>query len=194
MLPATVHKKKLSALQRVLRLVKSVLDPRNAAHMIRLLNHYSHTHVVELRQVHRGRGVVVAPTVNLANGRNITIGDRSRIGANVSLWAGPGQGRIVIGADALFAPNVMLTAANYRFHDGSPVTAQAMDEGDIIVGRDVWFGYGVVVLPGVTIGDRAILAAGAIVTRDVASNAIVGGNPAKVIGTRTPEGGAPVRS
>lgn len=181
-----VYKKKRSLRQRVLRLLGSILDPRNAIHTFKILNYYSYTHVTELRQVKLGRGVIVAPNVSLANGRNIEIGDRSRIGANVSIWAGPGQGRIVIGPDALFAPNVMLTAANYRFNDGSPVTAQAMDEGDIIVGRDVWFGYGVVVLPGVTIGDRAILAAGAIITKDVAPNAIVGGNPAKVIGQRTP--------
>lgn len=178
------YKKKRSLPQRVLRLLGSILDLRNAMHAIKILNYYNYTHLTELRQVKLGRGVIVAPNVSLANGRNIEIGDRSRIGANVSLWAGPGQGRIVIGQDALFAPNVMLTAANYRFNDGSPVTVQAMDEGDIIVGRDVWFGYGVVVLPGVTIGDRAILGAGAIVTKDVAPNTIVGGNPARVIGIR----------
>jgi acetyltransferase-like isoleucine patch superfamily enzyme len=191
MLPVKVHKTTRTLPQRVLRLLWSVLNPRNAAHMFKILNYYSYTHVTELRQVTRGKGVVVAPTVSFANGRNITIGDRSRIGANVSLWAGPGQGRIVIGPDALFAPNVMLTAASYRFNDGSPVTTQAMDEGDIIVGADVWLGYGVVVLPGITIGDRAILAAGAIVTKDVPRNAIVGGNPAKVIGTRKLEDVAP---
>lgn len=179
-----VYKKKLGLPQRVLRLVLAVLDPRTLFHAVRILNYYGHTHVAELRQVRRGRGVIVAPNVSFANGRNIEIGDRSRIGANVSLWAGPGTGRIVIGPDALFAPNVMLTAANYRFDDGSPVTEQAMEEGDIIVGRDVWFGYGAVVLPGVRIGDGAILAAGAIVTKDVPANAIVGGSPARIIGTR----------
>lgn len=182
---ATVYKKKLGLPQRIMRLLGAILDPRNIVHMIRIMNYYGHTHVAELRLIRRGRGVVMAPNVSLANGRNIEIGDRSRIGANVSLWAGPGRGRIVIGPDALFAPNVMLTAANYRFNDGGPVTAQAMDEGDIIVGCDVWFGYGVVVLPGVTIGDRAIIAAGAIVTRDVAADTVVGGNPARVIGMRT---------
>ena len=185
---AKVHKKTRNLPQRVLRLLRSILDPRNGLHVFKILNYYSYTHVTELRQITRGSGVVVAPTVSFANGRNINIGDRSRIGANVSLWAGPGKGRIVIGPDALIAPNVMLTAANYRFNDGSPVTAQAMDEGDIIVGRDVWFGYGVVVLPGITIGDRAILAAGAIVTKNVPPNTIVGGNPARVIGARRSEG------
>lgn len=182
-----VHKKTRNLSQRVLRLLGSIIDPRNTAHLFKILNYYNYTHVTELRQVKRGKDVIVAPNVSFANGRNIEIGDRSRIGANVSLWAGPGQGRIIIGTDALFAPNVMLTAANYRFNDGSPVTNQAMDEGDIVVGRDVWFGCGVVVLPGVTVGNRAILAAGAIVTKDVPENAIVGGNPARIIGMRIAE-------
>ena len=63
----------------------------------------------------------------------------------------------LLGDDVLLAPNIMITAANYRFNDGSPVTKQAMDERDVIIGDDVWIGYGAVVLAGVTIGDRAII-------------------------------------
>ncbi len=55
---------------------------------------------------------------------------------------------------------------------------------DTTVGNDVWLGYGVIVTPGVTIGDGAILAAGAVVTKDVAPYTIVGGNPAQVIRRR----------
>ncbi|WP_075137125.1 CatB-related O-acetyltransferase [Actinophytocola xinjiangensis] len=56
--------------------------------------------------------------------------------------------------------------------------------GDTVVGNDVWFGYQSVVLPGVTIGDGAIIAAGAVVTADVPPYTIVGGNPARVIRRR----------
>jgi virginiamycin A acetyltransferase len=56
--------------------------------------------------------------------------------------------------------------------------------GDTVVGNDVWFGYQAVVLPGVTIGDGAIIAAGAVVTADVPPYTIVGGNPARVIRRR----------
>jgi acetyltransferase-like isoleucine patch superfamily enzyme len=91
----------------------------------------------------------------------------------------------VLGDDVLMAPGVMLTAANYRFNDGGPVTEQAMDEADIIIGRDVWLGYGVVVLPGVTIGDGAIVGAGTVVRKNLPAGAIAVGNPARIVGQRS---------
>ncbi|GAA2252873.1 MULTISPECIES: CatB-related O-acetyltransferase [Kitasatospora] len=56
--------------------------------------------------------------------------------------------------------------------------------GDTVVGHDVWFGYGVTVMPGVRIGDGAIIATGAVVTADVAPYTVVGGNPARPIKRR----------
>ncbi len=53
--------------------------------------------------------------------------------------------------------------------------------GDIVVGNDVWMGYGVTVMPGVTIGDGAIVATRSVVTKDVPAYAVVGGNPAELI-------------
>ncbi len=90
----------------------------------------------------------------------------------------------MIGDDALFAPSVMVTASSYRYNDGGPVHAQAMKEAEVTIGRDVWLGYGAVVLAGVTIGDGAIIGAGAVVREDVPENAIVAGNPARVVGQR----------
>ncbi|MEV4495477.1 CatB-related O-acetyltransferase [Micromonospora arborensis] len=59
--------------------------------------------------------------------------------------------------------------------------------GDTVVGNDVWFGYQATVMPGVRIGDGAIIAAGAVVTADVPPYTIVGGNPAKAIRRRFEE-------
>ena len=59
--------------------------------------------------------------------------------------------------------------------------------GDTVVGNDVWMGYGVTVMPGVTIGDGAIVATKSVVTRDVPAYAIVGGNPAELIRYRFDE-------
>ncbi|MFF8289054.1 CatB-related O-acetyltransferase [Streptomyces sp. NPDC016309] len=56
--------------------------------------------------------------------------------------------------------------------------------GDTVVGNDVWFGYGATVMPGVRIGDGAVIAAGAVVTTDVPPYTIVGGNPARAIRQR----------
>jgi virginiamycin A acetyltransferase len=59
--------------------------------------------------------------------------------------------------------------------------------GDTVVGNDVWIGYGATVMPGVKIGNGAIIATGSVVTKDVEAFAVVGGNPAKVIRYRFDE-------
>lgn len=178
------EKKRKTRFQRFVRLAASVLDPRAYAHLLKIINYYNYTHVAELRQAVRRGKQQISPTASFANGRNVVLGERVSIGAGVSIWAGSGEAKIEIGDDTLIAPAVMLTAANYRYDDGSPINAQMMQEADIIVGRDVWLGYGAVVLAGVRIGDGAIVGAGAIVRSDVPEYAIVAGNPAKVVGTR----------
>lgn len=179
-----VYKARTTRLQRLSRLICSVLDPRALGHAAKLVNYYNTTHVTELRRATKGQDLRISPTASFANGRNIVLGNRVHVGANSSLWAGPGTGRIVLGDDVLIAPGVMVTAANYRFNDGSPVNDQAMDEGNITIGADVWIGYGAVILAGVTIGDGAIIGAGAVVRADVPPRAIVVGNPARVMGSR----------
>jgi len=74
---------------------------------------------------------------------------------------------------------VMVTAANH-------VTRQPIDEADVVIGRDVWLGARVIVLPGVRIGYGEIVSAGALVIKSVPSGAIVGGQPARVIVHRAP--------
>jgi maltose O-acetyltransferase len=49
----------------------------------------------------------------------------------------------------------------------------------VVIGRNVWIGGGAIILPGITVGDDAVIGAGSVVTRDVAAGAIVGGNPAR---------------
>ncbi|HEY6951578.1 MAG TPA: CatB-related O-acetyltransferase [Bacteroidota bacterium] len=60
-------------------------------------------------------------------------------------------------------------------------------KGDTVVGNDVWIGYGAIIMPGITIGNGAIIASGAVVTKDVPSFAIVGGNPADILRYRFDE-------
>ncbi len=60
-------------------------------------------------------------------------------------------------------------------------------KGDTVVGNDVWFGYNTLIMPGVTIGDGAIVATGSVVTTDVPPYTIVGGNPAKPVKQRYPD-------
>lgn len=112
------------------------------------------------------------------------IGDRLRIGKFCS-----------IAAETRFLMNggnhatTWLTTFPFPIFEGwapaEPVTWP--HRGDTVVGNDVWIGYGVTVMPGVTIGDGAIIATRSVVTKDVPPYAIAGGNPATVLRYRLPE-------
>lgn len=175
-----VIKQDLGGGGRLARLIRSLVDPRAYAHFAKVLNFHNYSHVVELRRAKLGQDLRISPTATFANGRNIVMGDRVRIGAYSSLMAGPDSAKIELGDDAMLAPNVMITAANYRFDDGGPIARQRMDEADVVIGRDVWIGYGAIVLPGVTIGDGAVVGAAAVVRSDVPPGAVVTGDPARV--------------
>ncbi len=178
------QKKQLSRKQRLLRLALSVLDIRAYLHLFKIINFYNYSHVQPLRKVKKGNDCSISPDVSFTNAERIKIGDRVRIGSRCSIWAGASNATIYIDDDVLFGPEVMVTAATYRFNDGQPVTDQLMDETDIYIGKDVWLGTRAIVLPGAHIGDGAIVAAGSIVKGDVPSMAIFAGTPAKQIGTR----------
>jgi acetyltransferase-like isoleucine patch superfamily enzyme len=155
---------------------------------VKIVNYYNYSHVQPLRQVTLGPGAAISPNAGFANGERISAGRGLRLGARSMLWAGPSRGRIVIGDDVLFGPDVLVTAANYRFNDGHPVTEQRMDEADVIIGNDVWIAAKVVVLPGVTIGDGAVIGAGAVVNRDIPAMSVAVGQPARVVGRRRTPG------
>jgi acetyltransferase-like isoleucine patch superfamily enzyme len=170
--------------RRLARVVLAVFDPRAWLHLVKIINYHNYSHVVPLRKIRMGKPLGISPDVNFSQPENITIGERVSIGSRCFLWAGPDMGRILIGDDVLFGPEVIITAANYRFNDGAPVTRQLMDEGDVVIGHDVWIGARAIILPGVTIGNGAIIGAGAVVRSDVPPFAIAVGVPARVVGQR----------
>jgi acetyltransferase-like isoleucine patch superfamily enzyme len=87
-------------------------------------------------------------------------------------------GGIYIEDDVLIGPKVNLITEN---HPVDPSKRKSLDLGSILVKKNAWIGAGATILPGITIGENAIVAAGAVVTKDVPANAIVGGIPAKFI-------------
>ncbi|RIV83043.1 acyltransferase [Aurantiacibacter zhengii] len=173
-----------SRLRRLFRLVGSSFDPRAWLHLFRIVNYYNYSHVAPRRQVRFGESPNVSPDTVFTNADRIEIGNRVRIGSRCYFWAGPSTGRIIIGDDVLFGPEVMLTAASYLYNAGTPVTEQPMKEADICIGNDVWLGTRAIVLAGASIGDHAIIAAGAVVRGDVEPMSIMAGSPAKRIGSR----------
>ena len=169
---------------RILRGLTSLFDIKVLLHPFRLLHYYRYSHVQPMRDMALGQGTRIAPNASFANGARITIGDRVRIGARTSLWAGDATGRISIGADTTFAPNCFVTAANYGLAAGTLLTEQTMEERDVVIGAGCWLGTGAVVTAGVTIGDGAVIGAGSVVTRDVPAGAIAAGVPAKLVRMR----------
>ena len=108
-------------------------------------------------------------------GKNTHVGERVFINMGCKFQD---QGGIFIDDDALIGHNATLCTLN---HIPDPARRAGMTAKPIHIGKKVWLGANVTVLQGVTIGENAIVAAGAVVTKDVPANAIVGGNPAKLI-------------
>ena len=108
-------------------------------------------------------------------------GKNIKLGKNVFINSGcrfQDQGGITIDDGALIGHNAVLATLN---HNPDPEKRNNLLPAPIHIGKKVWLGANVTVLPGVTIGDNAIVAAGAVVTRDVEPYTVVGGVPAKFI-------------
>lgn len=88
------------------------------------------------------------------------------------------QGGVTIGDGCLIGHAVVFATLN---HSMNPAERAAMTPAPIVLGRNVWVGSNSTILQGVTIGDKAVIAAGAVVTKDVAPDTIVGGVPARYI-------------
>ena len=110
-------------------------------------------------------------------GKNITIGKDVFINSGCHFQD---QGGIKIGDGALIGHNVVLATIN---HDLNPKENRKNHYAAIKIGAHVWIGSNATILPGVTIGDYAVVAAGAVVTRDVPAMTVVGGVPARVLKT-----------
>lgn len=116
-----------------------------------------------------------------AEGGSITVGNWTAFNIGVHLNASCG-GRIVIGKYCLIGPGVIMRTANHRYlRPDINIQDQGHVYADIVIGDDCWIGSNAVILSGIKIGDGAVIGAGAVVTKDVPSNAVVTGVPAKVI-------------
>jgi acetyltransferase-like isoleucine patch superfamily enzyme len=178
-------------LTRFVQAARSLCDPLGYAHLLRIAHFYGYAHVRPRRLLTTGPGVRIAPNVSIRNGERISIGAGAEIGERCYLWAGDATGRIDIGDHALLAPEVFITASNYRTPPGVPVMHQDKDERDIRIGANAWLGARVVVVAGVTIGDGCIVGANAVVTRSLPPDAIAVGAPARVVGHRGDTPAAP---
>ena len=127
-----------------------------------------------------GDGLYIIPPIYANWGlKNVHVGKNVIFNFNVCLVD---DADIFIGDDCLIGPGCHIITAQ---HPISPMLRKGEDKlqynKPIHLGNNVWLGAGVIVLPGVTIGDNSIVAAGSVVTHSVGSNVIVAGTPAKVL-------------
>lgn len=114
----------------------------------------------------------------------IVIGNKFALNGNARIIADCG-GKIIIGNSVMVGPNAVIRASNHHSKDTNlDIWDQGQTGGTINIGDDVWIAANVVILPGVKIGSHSIIAAGAVVTKDVPDYSVVGGVPAKVISMR----------
>ena len=107
-------------------------------------------------------------------GNRVQFGKMNRIGCD---------NRIVIEDDVLFAPHVHISDRNHGFEDiHTPISKQKVtSKGPVVIGAETWLGFGCQVMSGVKIGRHCVIAAGAVVVKDVPDYCVVGGNPARIL-------------
>jgi len=113
----------------------------------------------------------------------INYGKNTKIGNNVFInfdCVFLDLGGITIEDNVLIAPKVSLLSEG---HPVSPNERQSLVPGHIHIKKNAWIGAGATILPGVTVGENAVVAAGAVVSKDIPANAVVGGIPAKIFKT-----------
>ena len=129
-----------------------------------------------------GKDINVERGASFGSGKNIEIGDYSGLGENCQV-----PDNIKIGRDVMMGPDVLIIGKNHEFENMQiPMRLQgSKDAPPVFIGDDVWIGARVIILPGVNIGEGAIVGVGSIVTKDIPSYAICVGNPARVVKYRS---------
>lgn len=129
--------------------------------------------IAELFQGAIGEGSHIAPPLQVIRGNKVKIGKNVYIMYNFVCMS---TGGLVIEDDVRIAANCAIVTNNHDFADRVVLTCKP-----VRIKRNAWIGINATILPGVTVGENAIIAAGAVVTKDVPNNALVGGVPAKII-------------
>lgn len=135
-----------------------------------------------------GNNVHIGENANITV-KNVSLGNRVHLGSNITIMST--RAEVIIGDNGMTGPNVTIISGNHR----TDVVGRTMisigdseklpeNDQDIVICDDVWIGANATILKGVEIGQGSIVAAGAVVTKDVPPYCIVGGVPAKVIKER----------
>ncbi|HLJ72049.1 MAG TPA: sugar O-acetyltransferase [Roseiarcus sp.] len=119
---------------------------------------------------------LLIPPFHTAGGDEIRVGRNVFVNQNCTFYD---LGGLDIGDDVMIGPNVNIITTG---HPLEPSQRRAATIGKpIVIGRNVWIAAGATIIGGVTVGENSVVAAGSVVTKDVPRNALVGGNPARLI-------------
>ncbi|AIG27313.1 sugar O-acetyltransferase [Brevibacillus sp. 7WMA2] len=121
--------------------------------------------------------VYIEPPFHCDYGKNIEVGNNFYANFNCTILD---VGKVVIGENVMFAPNVSIYTAGHPVHPDSRNSGYEYGI-PITIGDNVWIGGNVVINPGVTIGNNVVIGAGSVVTKDIPDNVIAVGNPCRVI-------------
>lgn len=122
-----------------------------------------------------GKNVSIQPVFQCDSGKNIHVGDNFLTNYNVTILD---VAPVYIGDDVMIGPNTLITSVGHPLSPLGRKKRMGICE-PVHIGNNVWIGGNVTVLPGVTIGDNAVIAAGAVVTKDIPANCVAGGIPAR---------------
>ena len=155
----------------------------HAVKMCQKLNQIEVADILEIQAAIRelfgstGLNPMVLPGFSCDNGRNICVGDNFLANYHVTILD---VANVLMGSNVMIGPNTLISTVNHpmtpmgrRKHLGIAMPVK--------IGNDVWLGGNVTILPGVNIGNNVVVAAGAVVTKDVPDNTLVGGVPARKI-------------
>lgn len=131
-----------------------------------------------------GNNIVFGSIPFMSGIHKISIGDNTYIGQNAFIR---GEGSISIGSHCMIAANVSIYSYNHEYEGNNIPFSNINTFKPVVIEDFVWIGRNVNIVPGVHIGKGAIIGMGSVVTQDVPSCAIVGGNPAKIIKFRNSE-------
>lgn len=130
-----------------------------------------------------GDEVYIEPPFHCDYGYNIEVGENFYANYNLVILD---VGKVRIGKNVMFAPNVSIYTAGHPVHPDSRNSGYEYGI-DITIGDNVWIGGNVCVLPGVKLGDNVVIGAGSVVTKDLPDNVIAVGNPCRIIRKITQE-------
>lgn len=130
-----------------------------------------------------GKNIWIEPPFHCDYGWNIEAGENFYANYGLTILD---VGKVTFGNNVMIAPNVSIYTAGHPVHPDSRNSGYEYGI-PITIGNNVWIGGSVVILPGVTIGDNAVIGAGSVVTKDIPGDVIAAGNPCRVIRKITDE-------